>query len=144
MSRSDRIQPIKDLADTRERDAGATVATARAALDACTRQLEQLRGYRDEYLQRAGAGAADPVRMQNFQAFIGRLGDAIRQQETAVAGARAELERAETAWQALRVEAASLGKAVAKIEAGERKVRERREQREADEQSADRAARPRD
>jgi flagellar FliJ protein len=144
MTRSERMQPIKALADTRERDAGAGVAAARRVLEDREKQLEQLRGYRAEYAGRAAReGAADAVRLQNYHAFLGRLGDAIRQQEELVAAARQDLEHRTTAWQERRIEAASLGKAVERIAGSEQKAADRRDQRDADERAL-RARPPRD
>jgi flagellar FliJ protein len=138
------MQPIKALADTRERDAGVGVAAARRVLEDREKQLEQLRAYRSEYASRAAhEGAADAVRLQNYHAFLARLGDAIRQQEELVATAREELERTTAAWQERRIEAASLGKVVERIAEGEQKAGERREQRETDERAL-RARPPRD
>jgi flagellar FliJ protein len=144
MTRSERMQPIKALADTRERDAGAGVAAARRELEDREQQLEQLRGYRAEYASRAAReGAADAVRLQNYHAFLGRLGDAIRQQEELVAAARQDLEHRTASWQERRIEAASLGKAVERIAESEQKAADRREQRDTDERAL-RARPPRD
>lgn len=144
MTRSERMQPIKALADTRERDAGADVAAARRVLEDREKQLEQLRGYRAEYASRAAhQGAADAVRLQNYHAFLARLADAIRQQEDLVAAARLELERKTASWQERRIEAASLGKVVERIAGAEQKAADRREQRETDERAL-RAHLPRD
>lgn len=144
MTRSERMQPIKALADTRERDAGADVAAARRVLEDREKQLEQLRGYRAEYASRAAhQGAADAVRLQNYHTFLARLADAIRQQEDLVAAARLELERKTASWQERRIEAASLGKVVERIAGAEQKAADRREQRETDERAL-RARLPRD
>lgn len=143
MTRSDRMQPIKDLADSRERDAGAHVTAARRLLEEREKQLAQLQAYRADYAARAAShGAADAVRLQNYHAFLGRLADAIRQQEDLVAAARLELERVSATWAERRIEAASLGKVVDRLASAERRTSERREQREADEQAARRAQRP--
>lgn len=142
MTRSDRMQPIKDLADSRERDAGAHVATARRLLEEREKQLEQLKAYRADYAARAAShGAADAVRLQNYHAFLGRLADAVRQQEDLVAAARLDLERVSATWAERRIEAASLGKVVDRLATAERRTTERREQREIDEQAARRAQR---
>jgi flagellar FliJ protein len=130
------MQPLKALADTRERDAGAGVAAARRVLEDRERQLEQLRGYRAEYASRpAQQGAADAVRLQNYHAFLARLGEAIRQQEAQVAAAREDLERKTVAWQERRVEAASLGKVVERIAESEQRAADRQEQRDSDERA---------
>ena len=136
MTRSKRMEPIKQLAGDREREAATQLELARRALDDQERQLAQLRQYRSEYAARASAnGAADGARLQNFHAFLGRLGDAIAQQERAVAEALAVLERATDLWRERRIEAASIGRAAAKIASGERRVEDRRVQRESDERA---------
>jgi flagellar FliJ protein len=142
MTRSDRMQPIKEMADARERDAGQLVAGAQRLLAEREQQLVQLRQYRADYANRAAReGAVDAVRLQNYHAFIARLDDAIRQQQELVAAARQDVERVTSAWQERRVEAASLGKVVDRIAAAERKTADRREQRETDERAL--RARPR-
>ncbi|MBS0373516.1 MAG: flagellar export protein FliJ [Proteobacteria bacterium] len=136
MTRSKRMEPIKQLAADREREAGAMVEVARRTLDEAERQLVQLRQYRQEYADRVARGAApDTARLMNFHAFLGRLGDAIGQQERAVADALAALEQATDAWRAFRIEAASIGRAVEKLVTGERRTADRRLQRESDERS---------
>jgi len=136
MKRSKRMEPIRQLATEREREAAAQVDLARRALDDHERQLVQLRQYRAEYAERVTNDAApDVVRLQNFHAFLGRLSDAIAQQERAVAEALAVLERATDSWRERRIEAASIGRAVVKLATGERRVEDRHAQREADERA---------
>jgi flagellar FliJ protein len=137
MTRSDRMQPIKDLADRSERDAGAVVAAARRVVEEREAQLAQLRAYREDYARRAAhEGAADAVRLQNYHAFLARLGDAVRQQEEFVALARQDLERKTALWQDKRVEAASLAKVVDRLASAEQRAADRRDQREADERAS--------
>jgi flagellar protein FliJ len=134
MTRSKRMEPIRQLAAGREREAATQLELARRGLEDQERQLAQLRQYRAEYAERVSTDAApDAARLQNFHAFLGRLSDTIAQQERAVADALAVLERATDAWRERRIEAASIGRAVAKIATGERRVEDRRVQREADE-----------
>jgi flagellar protein FliJ len=136
MTRSKQMQPIKQLAADREREAGVQVELARRALDDHERQLAQLRLYRAEYAERVATDVApDTARLQNFHAFLGRLSDAIAQQERSVAEALAALERATDVWRERRIEAASVGRAVTRIATGERRVEDRRLQREADERT---------
>lgn len=137
MTRSDRMQPIKDLADRSERDAGAVVAAARRVVEEREAQLTQLRAYREDYARRAAhEGAADAVRLQNYHAFLARLGDAVRQQEEFVALARQDLERKTALWQEKRVEAASLAKVVDRLASAEQRAADRRDQRETDERAS--------
>jgi flagellar protein FliJ len=139
------MEPIKQLASDREREAAAHVDRARRTLDDHERQLAQLRQYRAEYAEQVSKAAApDVARLQNFHAFLGRLGDAIAQQEQSVVAALATLERATDAWRERRIEAASIGRAVAKIATGEQRVEDRRAQRESDERALQHVIRSRD
>lgn len=142
MTRSKRMQPIKNVADGRERQAGGELGAAQRELEHRERELAKLRSYEADYAARAARdGAPDVVRLQNYHTFLARLGDAIRQQEARVAEARDALERATAAWRERRIEAASLGKAVEHIAGVERRAADRRAQRESDEQAAGRAQR---
>jgi flagellar protein FliJ len=145
MTRSKRMEPIKQLAGDRQRDAATQMELARRALDDEELKLTQLRAYRADYAaQVAKSAAPDVARLQNFHAFLGRLSDAIAQQERAVADALAALERATDAWRERRIEAASIGRAVDKIATGERRVEDRRLQRESDDRALQNVNRARD
>jgi flagellar FliJ protein len=141
------MQPIKNLADSRERDAGSIVGAAQQHLLEQEQQLEQLRRYRDDHrlkefgagddaIAGAPAGALDALRLQNYQAFLQRLNDAIRAQERAVQVAREDYEHKRDAWRERNAEAKSLGRAIEKIRSEERQVAAHREQRGQDEQAA--------
>jgi flagellar FliJ protein len=137
MTRSERIQPIKSLADEREREAGRTLSRAQAALEAAEKQLAELSSYRAEYAARQpDGGALDVARLQNLQAFLGRLEDAIRQQQQIVDHARVAADASGSAWRERKIESASLGKAVNRLQAQERAATDRREQAATDERAS--------
>jgi flagellar FliJ protein len=144
LQRSDRIRPVKDLADSRERDAGRLVAEARARVEECERQLQQLQRYREDYLGGGGAalGTTDTVRLTNRGAFLDRLNEAMREQTARVAEAHDELARCTEAWRHSRIESTALGRAVDRFERDEQRDADRREQREQDELSMQRSVRP--
>ena len=98
------------------------------------RQLEQLKTYRDEYVKNSiqDDGTMDAVKLQNYRSFLGRLGDAIRQQLTLLDHARAEFENRRLEWSAKRIEAESLGRAIDRFRSEELRDAERREQRDGD------------
>lgn len=139
------MEPLKNLADGREREAGAVVAAARQALEDAEKQLAQLQSYRADYANRLNAGpVGDGVRLQNYHAFLGRLATAIDQQLKVVDGARQHLERVTEVWRGLHVDAASIGRAMEKIALGERRLVDKRLQGEEDERSMQRAVRERE
>jgi len=144
VTRSERIQPIKDIADTRVRNASAVVAQAERALSDREQQLAQLRVYLEDYTRRnaPGLGPVDAVRMQNYRAFLGRLTQAVRAQEQLVEAARREYERKKEDWRVQHVEAAALGRAVERMQLSERVEEDRREQKQLDDDSARRRRPP--
>lgn len=135
MKRSDRLKPVRDLAGGRERDAGLALAELRRQVDEQERRLEQLCGFREEYLsgRPPGLGTTDAVRLANYGAFLGRLNDAIRDQEKRIADLRHAAERQAESWRERRSETAALDRVVERLHADEQRAVDRREQRDQDE-----------
>lgn len=135
MKRSDRLTPIRDLARGRERDAGLALAELQRRLTEQEQQLEQLRNFREEYVsgRPPGLGTTDAVRLANYGAFLGRLNEAIREQEKRVTEARHEATRLAQAWRERRAETTALDRAAERMHADERRAADRHEQREQDE-----------
>ncbi|MEA3106601.1 MAG: flagellar protein FliJ [Gammaproteobacteria bacterium] len=98
------------------------------------RQFEQLKTYRDEYVKNStdDRGTMDAVKLQNYRSFLGRLGDALKQQVTLLDHARAEYENRRLEWSAKRIEAESLGRVIDRFRNEEQRDADRREQREGD------------
>lgn len=98
------------------------------------RQVEQLKTYRDEYVRNSteDRGTMDAVKLQNYRSFLGRLGEALRQQQTLLDHARANFENRRLEWSAKRIEAESLGRVIERFRSEEQRDVERREQREGD------------
>ncbi len=138
------MQPIKELADSRERDAGRLLYAARQLVEEREQKLGQLVRYRDEYLAATlpGGTGTDALRLANFSTFLDRLNDSIREQQRLVGEARDEAERRTAEWQALKVEAAALSKAVERLRQEEVRDSDRREQRDHDELSTQRSTKP--
>jgi flagellar export protein FliJ len=135
MMRSKRFEPIQEIA------ANAAIELSRAMADAqrrvldLERQHEQLKNYRDEYLRKytAADASSDPVRLQNFRAFLDRLGEALRQHVQKLGLARAEFESRRTVWTEKRIEAESLTRVVERFRCEEQRAVEQQEQNESDE-----------
>ncbi len=77
----------------------------------------------------------DVVRLQNYHAFLARLGDAIRQQQTLLDEARVDVEHCAAQWRETRAEAAAMGKVVDSLRSHEQRERDRREQQDHDERA---------
>jgi flagellar protein FliJ len=134
MKRSKRFEPIRDIASTSATDLSRAMGEAGRRVADLERQLEQLKTYRDEYVKNSvqDDGTMDAVKLQNYRSFLGRLGDAIRQQMTLLDHARAEFENRRLEWSAKRIEAESLGRAIDRFRSEELRDAERREQRDGD------------
>ncbi len=111
------------------------MADARFKVTELEGQLEQLQSYRADYLKNAAptTGATNAVKLQNYSAFLDRLGEALRQHSKNLENARAEHERRRALWSERRIEAESLSRVVDRFRKEEQHAADRREQRESDE-----------
>jgi flagellar protein FliJ len=134
MMRSKRFEPIRDIASTSATDLSRAMGEAARRVADVEGQVAQLKTYRDEYVKGSteGRGTMDAVKLQNYRSFLGRLGEAIRQQQTLLDRARAEYENRRLEWSAKRIEAESLGRAIDRFRKEEQRDAEQREQREGD------------
>jgi flagellar FliJ protein len=134
MKRSKRFEPIRDIASTSATDLSRAMGEAGRRVADLERQLEQLKTYRDEYVKNSvqDDGTMDAVKLQNYRSFLGRLGDAIRQQLTLLDHARAEFENRRREWSAKRIEAESLGRVIDRFRSEELREADRTEQRDGD------------
>lgn len=134
MMRSKRFEPIRDIATTSATELSRAMGEAARRVADLERQLEQLRSYRDEYAGNSteGRGTMDAVKLQNYRSFLGRLGDALKQQQMLLDRARAEYENRRLEWSAKRIEAESLGRVIERFRSEEQREADRREQREGD------------
>jgi flagellar protein FliJ len=134
MKKSERFEPIQEIASSSANELSRAMAEAGRRVADLERQLEQLKSYRDEYVRSSteGRGAMDAAKLQNYRSFLDRLGDALRQHSKNLDAARAEYERRRLQWSEKRIEAESLGRAVERFRKEERGAADRREQREGD------------
>ena len=134
MMRSKRFEPIQEIASASAADLSRAMGEAGRRVGDLERQLEQLKTYRDEYVQNStqASGPIDAVRLQNYRSFLDRLGEALRQHLINLDIARAEYEKRRALWSEKRGEAESLGRVIERFRKEERYVAEQREQREGD------------
>lgn len=133
MVRSKRFEPIQEIAENSAKELSGAMADAARRVADLERQLEQLNTFRDEYVRNGQAGGVvDAVKLQNYRAFLSRLGEAMRQHLTTLEQARAEYEKRRRQWSDKRVEAESLTRVVERFRKEEVHAAERREQLEGD------------
>lgn len=133
MVRSKRFEPIQEIAENSAKELSRAMADAARRVADLERQLEQLNTFRAEYVRNGQAGGSvDAVKLQNYRAFLSRLGEAMRQHLTTLEQARAEYEKRRRQWSDKRVEAESLNRVVERFRKEEVHAAERREQLEGD------------
>lgn len=123
---------MQSRADKATRDLALLIAAERDAKS----KLELLRQYRDEYAQRFQASAQDgmsPQAWRNFQDFLGRLDDAIAQQELAVANSCSNTAAGQANWQKQRVKLKAMDTLSERHRSSEMALELRQEQKMADE-----------
>ncbi len=101
MSESFPLQPLLDLANNRMDEAARKLGELIASEHAVEEKLALLVDYRKEYHARfveAVRNGIGPDAWRNFSAFLGKLDDAIAQQEKAVSASRQRTEQGQQAW----------------------------------------------
>lgn len=138
MTRSKRMQSVQHLAQNRERDAVKKLGESQQHLEAQRAKLEELRAYRDQYaraFETAGGTGLDAVRVQEYRLFLGRLNEAIQQQEAILEQCTARHEQSRQQWMATRSHSQAIDKVLERYQEAERRLQQRTEQQEQDERA---------
>ena len=136
MKRVDRLEPVQKVVDDTERRLAEHYASAERLLNSSEQKLQELSMYRDDYTQgfarraSGGMGARDLV---DYQAFMSRLNEAIKQQSQVVSVARDECAVQRKRWQEAAQRAKALGHVIERWQQEAARAADRRDQREADE-----------
>jgi flagellar FliJ protein len=136
MKPSQRIQPALDLAQEHLRTAALKLADVQTRYAQKMQKLRELESYRDEYSQgllRKGRDGMHVVQMQDYNRFLDRLNQAIRQQRQHIEGMRSEMEQCAQQWRQEQVRVNALDKVVERKVQAERCEVDRQEQRECNE-----------
>jgi flagellar FliJ protein len=144
MKRAKRLEPVQHIVDEAQKRLAMSVAAFEKRVLDGEVKLGELERYKAEYeqsfAQRAGRGIG-VMELRDYQAFLARLAEAIKQQQALVNRARADHQAERVKWQEALKRSKALGHVVERWQAEERHVTERREQRESDER-AQRKIRP--
>ena len=145
MKRAKRLEPVQHIVDEAQKRLAMSVAAfEKRVLDGETK-LGELERYKAEYeqgFQQRAASGIGVTELRDYQAFLARLAEAIKQQQALVNRARAEHEAERAKWQDALKRSKALGHVVERWQAEERHVTERREQRESDERAQRKTPRP--
>jgi flagellar protein FliJ len=136
MSPTQRLQLVQRVTDDKERQHAQRVAQSRTRVSQCEAKLTELQGYEAGYRRDFGKRAASGIGgagIREFQAFLAKLAEAIRQQEELLRKAQVESEAEVASWQGAAQRSKIMDKVVERHTATETKARDRRDQRESDE-----------
>ena len=136
MKTSSRLIPVLDKARENEQAAAGVLADAATRQEGAGQKLAELEAYRNEYAEglryKTDAGL-NALQMRDYQAFLGRLDEAIRQQRQILEGLQAEAEQARQGWLQEKRHLSALVKLNDKHRQREYADDERREQAETNE-----------
>lgn len=143
MNRAKRLEPVQRIADDNERRCAEKFALSERRVAECEAKLAELEHYCSDYERgfktRASTGV-NVAGLRDYQAFLARLTEAVRQQNSILERTRAERDLDRAHWQ----QAAQRAKAVTHVTAGwkaeEQRVASRQEQRDTDERASRNAA----
>jgi len=145
MTRSERMAPVQRVFSEAERDRARELGDAQRRLADAEGRLAELRAYLDDYQgafrKRAEDGTSIRA-LRDFQAFLARLEEALRQQEQAVASAREQAAGSRRTWQGAARQVQAVDSVVGRWQSAEARAGERREQKESDERAQRTTQRP--
>jgi flagellar protein FliJ len=138
MSPSKRLKPVQRVAESREQSAARTMGLSRKQLLAEELKLSQLKQYHQEYLGSFDAAARNGIsagQLQEYRAFLGKLDEAIRQQEGVVRESQRDHSSNEHEWRRKHTRTQALNKAVQRFQRQEKATAERNDQKESDDRN---------
>lgn len=138
MKRSKRLEPVGELADEEERECATRVAGLQTRLDDAQRRGTELKRYLVEYQsmfqQRASAGMGVSG-LRDYQTFLARLNDAVRQQDVVVSQLESDCARARVQWLEAAARKSAVSKVIENARTEDQKLEDLRSQKESDEQA---------
>lgn len=146
MTRSKRMQTVERVVSDAERKRAEALAARERHVKECENKLSELeeyqRTYAAQFQARAGAGMG-AAGLRDYQTFMARLSEAVKQQAQLVLKARSDRDAELKVWQHAAQRAEAVGGLVERWQKEEQRQADKREQRESDDRGARSAQRPR-
>jgi flagellar FliJ protein len=139
MASQSQLQTLIELAQRETDDAAKRLGAALKAVAEAEQKHDMLIGYRDEYVKRfeaAQAAGITPMAYRNFQAFMGKLDNAINGQQEVIRHAEQRSVQEKQAWQASERKRMSYATLNERAAAAALKVEAKRDQKQMDEHAA--------
>lgn len=138
MRASKQLELVQRVTDDEERRRAEGLAARERRVVECEAKLAELKryhtGYQNEFAKHAGGGM-NGARLREFQAFLARLGEALRQQAEIVDRAKLDRDAELAGWRQAAQRADMVDHVVKRRKDEERRDAEHEEQRESDERS---------
>jgi flagellar FliJ protein len=135
---SKRFKPIQRIASDKERKAAAALGDSLRSRQEAEQRLDELQRYHAEYMERyrdtvaAGATAAT---FRDYQVFLDKLEQAIREQQRVVEQAAAQCARSKDEWRDRHAHTKAMDNAVDRMRQRERQADDKREQNAQDDRN---------
>nr|MBL8412048.1 flagellar export protein FliJ [Dechloromonas sp.] len=136
MAQAFSLQPLLELMQTRTDEATRQLGQLIAAEQNQRSRLQMLEQYREEYAERMRQATAEGITrmiLRNYQDFLGRIDDAIRQQRIAVENSERSTLAGKEHWQAQNKQLKAIDTLSQRHDARERYRENRQEQKLQDE-----------
>ncbi|WP_207062432.1 flagellar export protein FliJ [Motiliproteus sp. SC1-56] len=144
MKKSQRLQPVLQLAARKKQQAEQQLGQARQQLQAEQQKLIQLEAYREEYQQSIlglGRGGTQIEQLRRMQAFLARLSEAIDQQGQQIVMAEQVVAQATKAWQVAHGRHQAMDSLIERSRDAEQRQEDKQFQKTIDELSQNRRSR---
>ena len=138
MKKSVRMASVVKIAESDEQKAALALGECQQQLEMCHQRLEQLRGYRGEYLSAFNEKAGDGIsitHMQRFRSFITQLDNGIEEQQRVIGNVQLEVELKRQEWFGKRTKTKAMDKVVEQYRFQEQVIANKRDQKESDERA---------
>jgi flagellar FliJ protein len=138
MKRSERMQTVERVVSDLEKKRAEALAARERHVAECESKLQELESYQTSYAEqfqtRAGAGIG-AVGLRDYQTFMVRLGEAVRQQTQLVEKAKADRDAERKVWQHAAQRAEAVGGLVERWQKEEQRMQDKQDQRDSDERA---------
>ena len=138
MKRSERMQTVERVVSDVEKKKAEALAVRERHVTECEHKLQELESYQksyaDQFHVRAGAGIG-AAGLRDFQTFMLRLGEAVKQQTQLVEKAKADRDAERRVWQHAAQRAEAVGGLVERWQKEEQHQQDRQDQRDSDERA---------
>jgi flagellar FliJ protein len=132
------MQTVERVVSDVEKKKAEALATRERHVTDCEHKLQELESYQKSYAEqfqvRAGAGIG-AAGMRDFQTFMVRLGEAVKQQAQLVEKAKADRDAERTVWQHAAQRAEAVGGLVERWQKEEQYQQDKQDQRDSDERA---------